>query len=66
MDAKSIVGVKNELYFIGCGFDRTMVRSYHIGKKEWTERGNLQHEKKDGCFKAIALDDTIYVVMCMN
>lgn len=66
MDAKYIVGVKDELYFIGCGFNRTMVRSYDIGKKEWSEHGNLQYEKKDRCFKAIALNETIYVVMCMK
>lgn len=65
-DAKYIVGLKDELYFIGCGFDRKAVRSYHIGRKEWTDRGNLQYDKKEACFKAIALGETIYVVMCMN
>lgn len=68
MDARSIVGVKNELYFIGCGFKRAMVRSYHVGNKVWTERGNLQYDdgKKDEFFKAIAMDESIYVVMCMK
>lgn len=68
MDARSIICVKNELYFIGCGFKRTMVRSYHIDSGAWTDRGNLQYdnEKKDEFFKAIALDESIYVVMCMN
>lgn len=65
-NAKCIVGVKDELYFIGCGFDRKMVRSYHVGRNEWTERGSLRQEEKETCFKAIALDETIYVVMCMT
>lgn len=68
LDAKAIVGVENELYFIGCGFKRTMVRSYHVDSKVWTERGNLKYDeqRKDEFFKAVALDESIYVVMCMK
>lgn len=63
-DAKYIVGLKNELFFLGCGFNRTMVRCFNLDEKEWTERGNLRHEYKETCFKAIALNGSIYVVMC--
>lgn len=64
MDAKYIVGLKDELFFLGCGYNRTMVRSYHIGRKEWTARGTLRHEHKESCFKAVVLNGSIYVVMC--
>ncbi|XP_031629439.1 uncharacterized protein LOC116344811 [Contarinia nasturtii] len=63
MDAKYIVGVKNELYFIGCGFMRTTVRSYHIERKQWTSRGLLRIENKENCFKATELNGSIFVVM---
>lgn len=64
MDARYIVGLKDELYFVGCGYNRLMVRSYHFGQKEWTARGNLRHENKDTGFKAITMNGSIYVVMC--
>lgn len=41
-----------------------MVRSYHIGEKRWTTRGNLRHEHKETCFKAVELNNAIFVVMC--
>lgn len=64
LDAKYIVGLKDELYFIGCGFERTTVRSYHIEQQKWTARGILRHENKDTCFKAVELNGSIFVVMC--
>lgn len=65
-DAKCIVSANDELYFIGCGFDRTAVRSYHIDRKQWTERGSFwQAEHKATGIKAITLNESIYVVMCM-
>lgn len=64
MDAKFIVGLNDELFFLGCGYNRTMVRSYHIDRKEWTARGNLRHGHKETCFKAVALNGSIYAVMC--
>lgn len=64
LDAKCIVGLKDELYFVGCGFNRTMVCSYHIEQKQWTARGNLKLEHKETCFKAVELNGAIFVVMC--
>lgn len=64
LDAKYIVGLKDELYFVGCGFNRTIVRSYHIEQEKWTARGNLRHEHKETYFKAIVLNGSIFVVMC--
>lgn len=59
--------MNDELYFIGCGFDRTAVRSYHVGRNQWTERGSFgqQMEYKASCVKAIVLNESVYVVMCM-
>ncbi|XP_055296570.1 uncharacterized protein LOC129565580 [Sitodiplosis mosellana] len=66
LDAKCIVGLNDELYFVGCGYNRIMVRSYHIKQKQWTTRGNLRNENNENqetCFKAVELNGAIFVVM---
>lgn len=66
MDSKDILSFRGEFYFVGCGYNRTTVRSYSMEHKKWTPRGILHYENKETYFKAITLNDSIYVVMCKS
>lgn len=56
--------MNDELYFVGCGYDRKMVRSYHFGQNQWTTRGKLRYDNGPQltCLKSIVLNDSIFVV----
>lgn len=57
-----MVGLNDELYFIACGFHRTIVRSYNVLTRKWTARGGLKQRTQDDCIKAVTLNESIYVV----
>lgn len=64
MDSWCIVGFKKELYFIGCGYTRSAVHSYHVNNDKWTARGYLHFVGNVDTAKAIASNGSIYVVHC--
>lgn len=64
MDSWCVVGFNNELFFIGCGFARSAVHSYHINNNKWTARGYLDFVSNVDTAKAIASNGSIYVVHC--
>lgn len=66
LDCKCMVGLNDELYFIACGFNRTIVRSYHVDARKWTSRGGLQYGNEARSIKAVTVNGSIYVVMCEN
>lgn len=63
MDCKCMIGLSDELYFIGCGYHRTIVRSYNVLTRKWTARGGLKRSTQEDAIKAVTVNESIYVVL---